>query len=118
MTTYGCVRTSTVEQVAGLADQISKLKGAGWTDQSIYQEQVSSLRMEDRVEFAKVLSVLRTGDAPAGTQYRAAARSYNSRRRTHQGVRTRSARTTRDDQILRLANAFFAQAELDRRIKP
>ncbi|MYM81761.1 recombinase family protein [Duganella sp. FT50W] len=55
MTTYGYTRTSTVEQVAGLADQISKLKGTGCTDQSIYQEQVSSVKMEQRVEFTKLL---------------------------------------------------------------
>jgi DNA invertase Pin-like site-specific DNA recombinase len=75
MTTYGYARTSTVEQVAGLADQISKLKGAGCTDQSIYQEQISSVRMEDRVEFAKVLSVLRTGDVLVFSSLSRAARS-------------------------------------------
>jgi DNA invertase Pin-like site-specific DNA recombinase len=52
MTTYGYARTSTVEQVAGLADQVAKLKEAGCTDQSIYQEQISSVKMADRVEFA------------------------------------------------------------------
>jgi hypothetical protein len=34
MTTYGYARTSTVEQVAGLADQIAKLKSAGCSDQA------------------------------------------------------------------------------------
>jgi DNA invertase Pin-like site-specific DNA recombinase len=59
MTIYGYACTSTVEQTAGLADQIAKLKEAGCTDQSIYREQISSVKMEDRVEFAKVLSVLK-----------------------------------------------------------
>jgi hypothetical protein len=47
MTRYGYARTSTVEQVAGLEDQIAKLKQAGCSDQSIYQEQISSVKMED-----------------------------------------------------------------------
>ncbi len=75
MTTYGYAHTSTVEQVAGLADQISKLKVAGCTDQSIYQEQVSSVRMEDQVEFAKVLFVLRAGDVLVFSSLSHAARS-------------------------------------------
>lgn len=75
MTIYGYARTSTIEQVAGLADQISKLKAAGCTDQSIYQEQISSVRMEDRVEFAKVLSVLRAGDVLVFSSLSRAARS-------------------------------------------
>lgn len=74
MTTYGYARTSTVEQVAELADEISKLMGAGCTDQSIYQEQISSVRMEDRVEFAKVLSVLRAGDVLVFSSLSRAAR--------------------------------------------
>lgn len=62
MTINGYARTSTVEQVAGLVDQIAKLKGAGCTYQSIYQEQISSVKIEDRVEFGKVLSMLKAGD--------------------------------------------------------
>ena len=75
MTIYGYARTSTVEQVAGLADQIAKLKQAGCTDQSIYQEQISSVKMEDRIEFAKVLSVLRAGDVLVFSSLSRAARS-------------------------------------------
>lgn len=75
MTIYGYARTSTVEQVAGLADQIAKLKGAGCTDQSIYREQISSVKMEDRVEFAKVLSVLKAGDVLVFSSLSRAARS-------------------------------------------
>ena len=62
MTTYGYARTSTVEQVAGLADQIAKLKQAGCSQQTIYQEQISSVLMADRVEFVKVLAELKAGD--------------------------------------------------------
>jgi len=75
MTTYGYARTSTVEQVAGLADQIAKLKAAGCTSQTIFQEQISSVKMEDRVEFAKVLSVLRAGDVLVFSSLSRAARS-------------------------------------------
>jgi DNA invertase Pin-like site-specific DNA recombinase len=75
MTIYGYARTSTVEQVAGLADQISKLKLAGCTDQSIYQEQVSSVKMEHRIEFAKVLAALRAGDVLVFSSLSRAARS-------------------------------------------
>src|SRR5471032_3205288 len=75
MTTYGYARTSTVEQVAGLSDQIAKLRGAGCTDQSIYREQISSVRMEDRIEFAKVLSVLKAGDVLVFSSLSRAARS-------------------------------------------
>lgn len=61
MTVYGYARTSTFEQVAGLADQIAKLREAGCTDQSIYLEQINSVKMEDRVEFVKVLAGLKIG---------------------------------------------------------
>jgi DNA invertase Pin-like site-specific DNA recombinase len=75
MAIYGYARTSTLEQVAGLADQIAKLKGAGCTDQTIYREQISSVKMEDRVEFAKVLRALTTGDVLVFSSLSRAARS-------------------------------------------
>lgn len=75
MAIYGYARTSTIDQVAGLADQISKLKEAGCSNQTIYQEQISSVKMEDRVEFAKVLSTLRLGDILVFTSLSRAARS-------------------------------------------
>jgi DNA invertase Pin-like site-specific DNA recombinase len=75
MATYGYARTSTIDQVAGLADQISKLKQAGCSNQTIYQEQISSVKMDDRVEFAKVLSALRPGDILVFTSLSRAARS-------------------------------------------
>lgn len=75
MTKYGYARTSTVEQVAGLADQIEKLKAAGCTDQTIYQEKISSVKMADRVEFAKVLAQLGQGDVLVFTSLSRVARS-------------------------------------------
>lgn len=75
MTTYGYARTSTVEQVAGLADQIEKLKQAGCSDQTIFREQISSVRMADRVEFAKVLARLAKGDTLVFTSLSRVARS-------------------------------------------
>lgn len=75
MTKYGYARTSTVEQVAGLADQIEKLKAAGCTDQTIYQEKISSVKMADRVEFAKVLAKLGKGDVLVFTSLSRVARS-------------------------------------------
>jgi DNA invertase Pin-like site-specific DNA recombinase len=75
MTVYGYARTSTVDQVAGLADQIRKLKEAGCTNQTIYQEQISSVRMEERVEFAKVLAALKLGDVLVFSSLSRAARS-------------------------------------------
>lgn len=75
MTTFGYARTSTVEQVAGLADQIVKLKQAGCTDQTIFREQISSVKMEDRIEFAKAIGALRHGDVLVFTNLSRAARS-------------------------------------------
>lgn len=75
MTIFGYARTSTVSQVAGLADQVSKLKEAGCTDQTIYQEQISSVKMADRVEFTKVLSKLTKGDVLVFTSLSRVARS-------------------------------------------
>lgn len=75
MTKYGYARTSTVEQVAGLTHQIAKLKEAGCTDQTIYQEQISSVKMADRVEFARVLAKLGKGDVLVFTSLSRVARS-------------------------------------------
>lgn len=75
MTTYGYARTSTVEQVAGLADQVTKLLAAGCTNQTIYQEKISSVKMADRVEFAKVLAKLAKGDVLVFTTLSRVARS-------------------------------------------
>lgn len=74
-TIYGYARTSTVSQVAGLDDQVAKLKAAGCTDQTIYKEQISSVKMEDRIEFAKVLGKLTKGDVLVFTSLSRVARS-------------------------------------------
>jgi DNA invertase Pin-like site-specific DNA recombinase len=75
MTTYGYARTSTISQVAGLEDQVAKLKVASCTDQTIYQEQISSVKMADRTEFAKVLAKLSKGDVLVFTSLSRVARS-------------------------------------------
>jgi DNA invertase Pin-like site-specific DNA recombinase len=75
MPIYGYARTSTIEQVAGLADQIAKLKEAGCSDQTIFQEQISSVKMQDRVEFVKVLAALKPGDVLVFSSLSRAARS-------------------------------------------
>jgi DNA invertase Pin-like site-specific DNA recombinase len=75
MTTYGYARTSTIDQIAGLADQVSKLREAGCSNQTIYQEQVSSIQMQDRIEFAKVLAILKSGDVLVFSSLSRAARS-------------------------------------------
>jgi DNA invertase Pin-like site-specific DNA recombinase len=75
MTIYGYARTSTVSQIAGLSDQVDKLKTAGCSDQTIYQERISSVKMADRVEFAKVLGKLKTGDVLVFTSLSRVARS-------------------------------------------
>lgn len=74
-TIWGYARTSTISQLAGLTDQVAQLKAAGCTDQSIYQEQISSVKMEDRIEFAKVLAKLGKGDVLVFTSLSRAARS-------------------------------------------
>lgn len=75
MTIWGYARTSTVQQVAGLDDQVAKLREAGCTDQTIYREQISSVRMEERVEFSKVLNKLSKGDVLVFTSLSRVARS-------------------------------------------
>lgn len=72
---YGYARTSTISQVAGLDDQVAKLKAAGCTDQTIFREQVSSVKMEERTEFAKVLKKIKQGDVLVFTSLSRVARS-------------------------------------------
>lgn len=74
-TVYGYARTSTISQIAGLDDQVAKLKAAGCTDQTIFREQVSSVKMEERTEFAKVLKKLKQGDVLVFTSLSRVARS-------------------------------------------
>ena len=62
MTTYGYARTSTTEQVAGLDDQVRKLRAAGCTDQSIYREHQSAVKMAERTAFIEVMAKMKAGD--------------------------------------------------------
>lgn len=62
MTIYGYARTSTVDQIAGLEDQVAKLKTAGCTDQTIYREHASAVKMDQRRAFAEVMEKLKRGD--------------------------------------------------------
>ena len=75
MTIYGYARTSTVDQIAGLEDQVAKLKAAGCTDQTIYREHASAVKMEDRKAFAEVMGKLKTGDVLVFTSMSRIARS-------------------------------------------
>jgi DNA invertase Pin-like site-specific DNA recombinase len=58
--------------------QITRLKDAGCTDQAIFREQISSLKMEHRIEFAKVIAPLRHGDVLVFTNMSSAARSMTN----------------------------------------
>lgn len=62
MTTYGYARTSTTEQVAGLDDQVRKLRAAGCTDQTIFREHQSAVKMAERKAFAEVMAKLKAAD--------------------------------------------------------
>ena len=94
MTTYGYARTSSIEQVAGLADQISKMKHAGCTDQYIFSEQISSVKMEDRAEFSKVIAALRRGDVLCVHQF-VQSRTFND---AHDRNRVKGSYRRRYDQ--------------------
>lgn len=69
----GYARTSTREQVAGLEDQIAKLNAAGCA--IVRSEQVSSMKTEDRKEFATVMQFMRPGDTLVVTKLDRLARS-------------------------------------------
>lgn len=69
----GYARTSTESQLYGLEDQIAKLKAAGCD--VIYSEQVSSVKMEERKEWAKLLSNLTPNSTVVITSVSRLARS-------------------------------------------
>ena len=69
----GYARTSTVEQVAGYEVQLAELKAAGCT--KIYKEQVSSVDIAARAEFASALEFVREGDVLVVTKLDRLARS-------------------------------------------
>jgi len=75
MAIYGYARTSTVDQAAGLADQVEKLINAGCAEQEIFREQVSSVALDERLEFKKVLALLMPGDVLVFCNLSRAARS-------------------------------------------
>ena len=69
----GYARTSTVEQVAGYEAQLAELRAAGCT--KIYKEQVSSVDIAARAEFASALEFVRDGDVLVVTKLDRLARS-------------------------------------------
>lgn len=75
MTVFGYARTSTVEQVAGLDDQVLKLKAAGCTDSTIYREHASAVKLDDRKAFAAMLEKIGEGDVLVITSISRIARS-------------------------------------------
>ena len=64
-----------IAQVAGLADQVAELKHAGCSDQTIYSEQISNVKMADRIEFSRVPAKLNNGDVLVFTSLSLFARS-------------------------------------------
>lgn len=69
----GYARTSTETQLYGLEDQITKLKAAGCD--VIYSEQVSSVKMNERKEWAKLVSKLTPNSTVVITSVSRLARS-------------------------------------------
>lgn len=69
----GYARTSTLDQIAGLEAQIRDLTAAGC--ERIFQEQVSSVDQENRLELAQALSYAREGDTLVITKLDRLARS-------------------------------------------
>jgi DNA invertase Pin-like site-specific DNA recombinase len=69
----GYARTSTVEQDAGLEAQLRDLKAAG-VDR-VFSEQISSVDVERREQFAAALDFVRDGDTLAVTKLDRLARS-------------------------------------------
>lgn len=91
MTVYGYARTSTVDQIAGLEDQVAKLKAAGCTDNGIYREHVSAVKMEDRKAFAEVMAKLGQGDVLVITSISRIARSIAHMAQTLEVLKAKGA---------------------------
>lgn len=72
MSTVGYARTSTIDQRAGLADQVAQLQQAGC--ERIWQEHASALD-RDRIELGACLAYLREGDTFVVTKPDRLARS-------------------------------------------
>jgi len=75
MTTYAYARTSSVEQQAGLTDQITRLTASGCD--KVFSEQVSATDMTARKEWTALLSCLKSGDSVVITKIDRAARSIS-----------------------------------------
>lgn len=73
MNNYGYARTSTVEQGAGLDDQVKRLRAAGCN--KVFAEQVSATDMENRTQWAAMMASLKSGDTVTITKIDRAARS-------------------------------------------
>lgn len=69
----GYARTSTTDQRAGLEAQLRELEQAGCT--RVYQEQVSSVDLRHREQFAAALDYIREGDTLVVTKLDRLARS-------------------------------------------
>lgn len=72
---YGYARTSSLEQQAGLNDQVARLKAAGCD--SVVAEQVSATDMEARTEWTALMASLKAGDTVNITKIDRVARSIS-----------------------------------------
>ena len=72
---YGYARTSSLEQQAGLDDQITRLKAAGC--EKVFSEQVSATDLAARKEWASLMKGLKEGDTVVVTKIDRVARSIS-----------------------------------------
>ena len=72
---YGYARTSSLEQQAGLNDQVARLKAAGCD--SVVAEQVSATDMEARTAWTALMASLKAGDTVSITKIDRVARSIS-----------------------------------------
>lgn len=72
---YGYARTSSLEQQAGLNDQVARLKAAGCD--SVVAEQVSATDMEARTQWTALMASLKAGDTVSITKIDRVARSIS-----------------------------------------
>ena len=72
---YGYARTSSLEQQAGLDDQITRLKAAGC--EKVFSEQVSATDLAARKEWAALMKGLKEGDTVVVTKIDRVARSIS-----------------------------------------
>lgn len=75
MTTYGYARTSSLEQQAGLEDQVRRLLASGCF--KVFKEQVSATDMTGRTQWAAMTAQLLAGDKIVITKIDRAARSID-----------------------------------------